>query len=139
MSRLYSKPKTPLTREEQSNVVYRIPCKDCHKSYIGQTSRCLKGRITSHKSDCRRGVHSCSLAEHVINEDHQADWEGAEILEKADSYYKRIFLEMVHINLDSTCLNKKSDTQDLSAIYSYILQLERERYLSLNDFPAPDE
>ena len=67
------------------------------------------------------------------------DWGSAEILEKVTSYYKQIFLEMVHIHREPFTMNKKSDIQNLSTIYSYILKLEREKYLSLLDSPAPDE
>ena len=52
---LYSKTKDKTKPQDKSNVVYRIGCQDCTSTYIGQTSRKLKGRITSHKSDCRTG------------------------------------------------------------------------------------
>ena len=37
--------KDPLLISAQSNVVYRIACKDCEASYVGQTSRQIKTRI----------------------------------------------------------------------------------------------
>lgn len=135
---LYTKTKTPLNKLDNWNVIYRIACNQCELSYIGQTSRNLKGRLASHKSDCRRGLHSCALAEHVINLGHSMNWNNIEILDRADSYYKRILLEMLHINSEKT-MNKKSDTQNLSSIYTYILQLEKENYRTLIDRPAPDE
>lgn len=131
LSKLYSRTKTPLHIMENWNVVYRLQCRDCDLSYIGQTSRNLKGRITSHKSDCRRGVLSCALLEHVSNLDHRIDWDGAEILDRADSFCKRAFLEMVHINSQANTMNKRSDTQSLSVIYGYILDLYSGNYGSL--------
>ena len=35
------------------NVVYRLPCKDCNKTYIGQTKQNLKARLTEHKYLCK--------------------------------------------------------------------------------------
>ena len=32
----------------QTNVVYKIPCKDCPWSYIGETGRCLQTRRKEH-------------------------------------------------------------------------------------------
>ena len=139
LSLIFSKTKMPLAKLENYNIVYKIPCGGCNLSYIGQTSRSLKGRITSHKSDCTTGKLTSALAEHFVQWGHNFDWGSAEILEKVNEYHKRTFLEMVHINRESPNMNKKSDTQNLSTIYSYILKLERERYISLLDAPAPDE
>lgn len=60
--------KTPLDKIEISNVVYKIPGLDC-KRY-----RCLKGKITLHKSDCRKNFDRCALAEQTTNTNHQIGW-----------------------------------------------------------------
>ena len=56
VNKLFSRVKTPLKTKEKSNILYRIECNNCNKSYIGQTSRTLNGRIISHKSDCNRNI-----------------------------------------------------------------------------------
>ncbi|KYM94008.1 hypothetical protein ALC62_15379 [Cyphomyrmex costatus] len=38
--------KDVLPRDKKKNVVYRIACKSCSASYVGQTSRKLKTRIS---------------------------------------------------------------------------------------------
>lgn len=139
LSSIFTKTKTPLTKDEAYDVVYKIPCQDCELSYIGQTSRNLKSRLTSHKSDCRRGIKSCALAEHFIDRDHQIDWGNTEILENVNSYQKRLFLEMFHINLNQHGMNKKSDTDNLSVIYSYIIHVHNKNRNEMLDYPAPDE
>jgi len=35
----------------QNDVVYKIDCKDCNSSYVGQTKRKLKTRLKEHKLD----------------------------------------------------------------------------------------
>ena len=35
--------------EKRKSVVYKIPCKDCGKTYIGETKRTLKVRFSEHK------------------------------------------------------------------------------------------
>jgi len=139
LSSIFTKTKTPLTKDEAYDIVYKIPCQDCELSYIGQTSRNLKSRLTSHKSDCRRGIKSCALAEHFIDRDHQIDWGNTEILENVNSYQKRLFLEMFHINLNQHGMNKKSDTDNLSVIYSYIIHVHNKNRNEMLDYPAPDE
>jgi len=49
--------KTGKDRIESSNrsgVVYRIDCKDCEASYVGQTKRRLITRIKEHKNDINK-------------------------------------------------------------------------------------
>ena len=41
--------KDPLNKSEISNVVYKIPCLDCLKTYVGQTGRMLFVRCDEHK------------------------------------------------------------------------------------------
>ena len=38
-------PKDPIPKQERSCVVYRIPCINCPRAYIGQTSRTLAQQI----------------------------------------------------------------------------------------------
>ncbi|XP_050507994.1 uncharacterized protein LOC126885465 [Diabrotica virgifera virgifera] len=122
---LYSKMKQPLTTLECTDVVYRIECTECPASYIGETGRNLSSRIISHKSDCRLNKPTCALAEHTIDLDHKIDFNNAKILARESNKFKRTFLEMVHISKsDDNNLNKRSEIQNLSKIYNYILTFD---------------
>lgn len=124
INNLYTKVKSRLGLGEMSNLVYSIPCNECDQIYIGQTSRCLSGRLTSHMSDCNTGKLSCSLVEHVIVGKHTMSFDNTKILAKEKNYNKRLFLEMCHIHRNlNNCLNKKSDLDGLSKIYTYLLTL----------------
>lgn len=115
-----TKEKTPLM--QTSNIVYKIPCKHCDSVYVGQTTQSLKQRITQHKSDTRIGKKSCALSIHARNSGHIFDYENARILEIENNYRKRLFLEMVHINLESKSINSRADINQLSTIYCNILK-----------------
>jgi len=118
------KDKDPLI--SQSDVVYSIPCLSCNKTYIGQTTRLLKDRITSHKSDSRLHPERCALADHVHRNQHHMNYESIKILTKEPHYSKRLFKEMAFIAQDNNCINKKSDISHLSEIYAYLLYLDKE-------------
>ena len=52
---IFKSTKDRLKKEQLSNIVYSIPCKDntCKAVYIGQTKRFLKSRINQHKNNIR--------------------------------------------------------------------------------------
>jgi len=104
------------------NVVYRINCKDCEASYVGQTKRRLITRVREHKSDINKksGTFSVVFSHRVKN--HEFDWESINILDSEPSWYKRIVSEMIHIKMQSHGINKQSDTEILSDSYAPIIQ-----------------
>ena len=87
------------------SVVYRIPCKDCYKSYIGHTHRGLDTRIAEHKRALQRDDMKNGLTVHRSKEDHQIDWKGATILEIAKTKRSRRTLESMHIASNGKNLN----------------------------------
>ena len=63
--------------------IYRIPCTDYSKSYVGQTGRNLSQRIEKHcKAVEKFYVEASALAEYVFEEDHWITWEDASILDQ---------------------------------------------------------
>ncbi|KYM93792.1 hypothetical protein ALC62_15636 [Cyphomyrmex costatus] len=72
--------KDPLPREKKSGVVYKISCKGCDASYVGQTCRQLKSRIAEHKNHIRWNMSTRSvITEHRLqHEDHEFDWRTSE-------------------------------------------------------------
>ena len=65
----------------RSEVVYRIPCADCDKSYVGRTGRNLSQRIKKHKrAVATLSTDNSALAEHVLAEDHLLDWEETTVI-----------------------------------------------------------
>ncbi|KYN02856.1 hypothetical protein ALC62_06323 [Cyphomyrmex costatus] len=64
--------KNPLPREKKSGVVYKISCKNCNASYVGETCRQLKSRIAEHRNHIRWSTFTRSvITEHRLHEDHK--------------------------------------------------------------------
>jgi len=114
--------KDKIDRSNRCNVVYRIDCRDCEASYVGQTKRRLTTRIKEHKNDINKksGILSVISSHRLRN--HEFDWEGVQVLDSEPSWYKRIISEMIYIKMQSFGLNKQSDTDMLSDSYFPIIQ-----------------
>ncbi len=55
-------------------VIYKIPCLDCNRSYIGETGRTLQVRIGEHKRHCRNlDTNKSAVAQHSLEEGHRID------------------------------------------------------------------
>ncbi|KYM95047.1 hypothetical protein ALC62_14318 [Cyphomyrmex costatus] len=114
--------KDRLGRMSKKNVVYKIHCKDCDATYVGQTKRTLNTRIKEHKNDIRKTSGNFSVvSEHRINFDHDFCWNDVEILDNERFSYKRQIAEMLHINLQNHSLNLQSDTEFLHHSYVSLL------------------
>ncbi|XP_046485286.1 uncharacterized protein [Neodiprion pinetum] len=121
---LFSRLKDKVEKEDRSGLVYRIPC-SCGKWYVGQTRQKLKTRVRQHKLDCRpeKSIknNKTALAEHHFVEDgHNFQFEDVEILDLEKNYMKRNLSEMIFIKAIN-CVNVRCDTQNLSTIYSDLI------------------
>jgi hypothetical protein len=114
--------KDHIDRLSCNDVVYKINCKDCESSYVGQTKRQLKTRVSEHIADIRKSSSPSVITKHRIAENHEFDWENVEILDKEPSFVKRSISEMLYIKKQHNGLNKQSDTELLPNEYLPILQ-----------------
>ncbi|CAF0780352.1 unnamed protein product [Brachionus calyciflorus] len=79
--------------EAQSLVVYKLQCTTCNASYIGKTVRILYHRIKEHKT---KNTSAC-LQHQQQNEGHAIDFDGIEILDRAENNLKLQVKELLHI------------------------------------------
>ncbi|KYN37516.1 hypothetical protein ALC56_08117, partial [Trachymyrmex septentrionalis] len=115
--------KDKINKDEHSGVVYKIDCKDCNYTYVGQTKRKLRTRLKEHMNDVKKPVEALSvISNHRINNDHGMDWENTKILDSERSFYKRSISEMIHIKMQTDVLNKQSDTDCFPDIYLPLLK-----------------
>ena len=70
--------------ENQTNVVYRIPCQSCPWSYIGETGRSLKTRKSEHVRNVKNHKTGSNVAKHAWTYDHRIDIENAEVIDKGN-------------------------------------------------------
>ncbi|KAL3278048.1 hypothetical protein HHI36_013393 [Cryptolaemus montrouzieri] len=80
-----------------------------------------------HKSDIVKYPESCALTKHSNLKDHAMNFEEAKVLAVERNYEKRRFREMFHINRLEEMINKKTDMNQLSAIYTHLISEEWKR------------
>ncbi|BHF67700.1 hypothetical protein SprV_0301072800 [Sparganum proliferum] len=96
-----SRAKDPISKEQQSNVIYRIPCANCRCVYIDHTGRQLGTRINEHKLAIRRRDPLSLVFAHSLDCDHRFNWDGTEVVAMANTKHAREFLEAWHSGADS--------------------------------------
>ena len=125
LNKIFTRLKDKTPKLHHFNVIYKIPCLGCNLIYIGTTGQLLKNRISCHKSDVKPPIKNhlkTSLCQHTHDTGHNFGFNNIEILNVENKYNKRLFLEMAYINAyNKLTVNKKSDTHELSSIYSGLI------------------
>ena len=106
------------THTSKSNVVYKISCNNCDASYVGQTGRQLKSRITEHRNHIRHKTSVRSvITEHSLQCNHEFQWDYVKILDEEPSYRKRLISEMLYIKKQKNSLYKRTLKVSIRHIY----------------------
>lgn len=103
-----------------THTIYKIPCNNCDKIYVGQTKQYLKERIKQHKN--YNNNQQTALRKHEIEKQHHFNYDNTKIITTEKHTQKRLLLEMIHIqkNINKT-VNNRNDIQGLSSIYHNII------------------
>ena len=103
--------KNRIPEERKREVVYEVPCKECHLSYIGETKRNLRVRIGEHKQAVKRGDPRNGIAVYAHQSQHAINWDGAKVKRSVSGYWKRRTTEAIHIRLSEGTMNLDNSLQ----------------------------
>ena len=95
------RPKDITPKEQKAGVIYEILCKNCHRTYIGETSRTLGKRMEEHKK-----MTSSAVNEHCKTTGHIMDWENVKVIGREDNWAKRKIKEAIAIRKWKPSLNR---------------------------------
>lgn len=101
--------------------VYEIPCKDCEKTYIGQTNRRINVRIEEHKNSVKQKQTTSSLAQHILETGHKIDFDNTKTLARSKCLKTRIVREAMEIEIRPFSMNKRDDSLRLANAWKPIL------------------
>ena len=109
----------PITNK--TNVVYKLDCKDCNASYIGQTKRHLSTRIKEHQNNIKKQSSHSVISKHRTEFNHDFRWLEPSILHSEKNKRKREIAEMFFIKKHKNKINLQIDTDNLSPIYDKVI------------------
>ena len=124
---LFKSTKDKISKEQQCNVVYEIPCKgtndeECDRIYIGTTKRSLQTRLSEHEADIKKNKNTTAIAQHMLEHGHKPDFDSTKILDIENKHNRRMTLESLRIRQKANkTMNTKEDIDKISANYNSIL------------------
>jgi len=121
---LIKRGKDILSINSRTEVVYKLDCKNCSASYIGQTKRHLRTRVKEHFNNIK--VHASNLSvisKHKLEFNHDFDWSILVILHNEKHVRKREIAEMFFIKMFDNTINLQKDTENLNNIYDRLIKV----------------
>ena len=79
----------------KKNLIYSIPCSDCDKVYIGETSRLKDIRMSEHKSKIKSLSLDSKIVEHILEHNHKFDFTNTLTLALETDWRKRVIKESI--------------------------------------------
>jgi len=100
--------KDPMDPLMHSGCVYRIPCGECLKTYVGETKRRVAERIKEHKAAIVHGHSTKSaLSQHLVDSGgHVSDWNKVKIMDIEPRFWNRRIKEAIRINQELDPMNR---------------------------------
>jgi len=99
-------------KEDLTECVYKVPCANCDKTYIGETGRKFGVRLQEHKTGVEsktgrtfRSLRASSLTEHnkstltdhATQENYVINWSQATVIDREPERFTRWIKEAIHI------------------------------------------
>ena len=116
-------PKDPITTDEITCVVYKVPCKDC---MLASLCVCLcwpdqtRPKLSIKRVIKQQKPENSALCEHVILFDHVIDWANSRILKTESNFSKRLTAESWFILSRPKVINC-SDGESFPIVYRSLL------------------
>ncbi|BHF70018.1 hypothetical protein SprV_0301306700 [Sparganum proliferum] len=105
--RLIMQPKDRLPPADTSGVIYRVKCLDCPANYCGMTDKRLRTRMHEHTLAVRRKEVRSHVAMRCLENNHTFDFDGAQVLGRAESKLAREVIEAW--KSDTNSINRSID------------------------------
>ena len=131
-------PKDQRPLKDTVDSVYKIPCKQCPKAYVGESSRKLSVRLKEHISDVDKAsqatytraqrkasestFHKSALTDHATQVNHLIDWDNTKVVGRESDRDRRWIREAIRIRQEGQrALNRDGGNTYLPRIWNPLL------------------
>ena len=100
------RPKDKVEPQEMYEGVFSVTCNNCNATYIGETRRTLGSRIKEYNEDAEKAsasrsytrsnkktsekeMHKSAITDHMTQQNHIVDWEGAKFVDRESDWRTR--------------------------------------------------
>ena len=87
--------------KKEKKLIYKIPCINCSKCYIGETGREKSTRMKEHQKDINKKSDSSNIAKHVTEHKNSFNFNQAETLSYENNWEHRIIKESLYTQQSS--------------------------------------
>jgi len=137
-------PKNKQEKEDLTECVYKVPCANCDKTYIGETGRKFEVRLQEHRTEVEsktgrtftRSLRPSSLTEHnksaftdhATQENHVINWSQATVIDREPERFTRWIKEAIHVRKEGQqAMNRDEGSYQLSHAYDRLLDTASSR------------
>jgi len=135
------RPKDKVKDEAKTELIYRVPCKNCSSSYVGETGRKFSLRIKEHKKEvdsftagtqtqasrARESsvTHKSAIIDHAVEENHVTDWDKAKVVDREAQQQTRWLKEGIWTRKTRICMNRDAGSYQLSHTWDHVISRSR--------------
>ncbi len=124
--------------QDACECVYKIPCKNCNKTYIRETGRAFRVRLQEHQQEVTQHdviaytrstsksaateQNKSAVADHAIFLNHVIDWDCAKVIDRERNRMDRWIKEAIDIRKEQDkSMNRDEGSYQLPHTYGYLL------------------
>ena len=133
--------KDKVKDEEKTELIYRVPCKNCSSSYVGETGRKFGLRIKEHKKEVdsftagtqtrasrvreSSVTHKSAITDHAVEENHVIDLDKAKVVDREAQRQTIWIKEALWIRKTPMCMNRHAGSYQLSHTLDQVISRSR--------------
>ena len=109
LASIFKKPKDRPSEDRITGIVYKVDCKNCEFTYVGESKRCWASWSIKH-DPARAASRESLIRHHAHTTTHDIHPRYARIFEHNEhNRHRRLFLESLHSSLAKNSANKRTE------------------------------
>ena len=132
-------------KEDLTECVYKVPCANCDKAYIGETGRKSGVRLQEHRTEVESKTgriftgslrassltehNKSALTDHEIRQNHVINWSQATVIDREPQRFTRWIKDAIHTQKEEQAIDRDEGSYQLSHAYDRFLDTASSRHV----------